>query len=469
MIAPVNDMTSAPREPQPQPPASSGRAIAVAVIAALGGLLFGYDTGVISGALLFIQRSFELTAAQESTVTAMLLVGAAIGAFTGGRVADVIGRRATVLIGAVGFIVGSLWCAIAGSAFELGAARTLLGVCIGAVSIVVPMYISEMSPPHIRGRLVSLNSLMIVIGQLVAFLTNSALADSGSWRWMLGLGAVPAVVLLIGMLLLPDTPAYLLRRNRRDRALKVLRDMHGPRAELSDVEIAEGSMSDGQRAAERAALKVPWIRRAVIIAMLIGVTQQVTGANAIMYFAPTMMNKVGLSAENSVYTSILIGTVSVIACAVGMSIIDRVGRRKMLIIGLTGCAISLAVLAPVYGLASDSSAGAMASLALMTVFIAFQQAAVSVATWLLISEIVPAEVRGAGMGMAGLALWAANWFVAQSFLPMVDAVGGSWSFLFFAVTGAMALAFTWKMVPETTGRSLSEVSAELREAGAEAS
>lgn len=436
---------------------SSKRSIAVAVIAALGGLLFGYDTGVISGALLYIQRSFELTATQESTVTAMLLVGAAIGAFVGGRVADALGRRMTIIIGAIGFIVGSIWCAFCTNAIELGAARTLLGLCIGGVSIVVPMYISEMAPSAIRGRLVSLNSLMIVIGQLIAFLTNSALASTGSWRWMLGLGAVPAIVLLLGMLTLPDTPASLLRHGDETKALRVLRSIHGENAELDQVSVAESSQSESQRAAEREALKVPWIRRTVIIAMLIGVTQQVTGANAIMYFAPTMMNKVGLSTESSVYTSILIGTASVIACAVGMSIIDAIGRRRMLIIGLSGCATSLLVLAPVYGLAKDSMGGAFASLALMTVFIVFQQAAVSVATWLLISEIVPDEVRGAGMGLAGLALWVANWFVAQAFLPMVDAFGGAWSFFFFAVTGAMALAFTAKAVPETSGRSLAEI------------
>ena len=433
------------------------RSIAVAIIAALGGLLFGYDTGVISGALLYIQRSFELTPGQESTVTAMLLVGAAIGAFLGGRVADSLGRRGTILLGAVGFIIGSIWCAFATSAFSLGAARTLLGVCIGGVSIVVPMYISEMAPPHVRGRLVSLNSLMIVIGQLVAFLTNSALASSGNWRLMLGLGAVPGIVLLIGMLVLPDTPAYLVRRGQEGKALAVLRQMQGDEATLAEVAVGEASSSADQRAAERLAVKTPWVRRTVIIAMLIGVTQQVTGANAIMYFAPTMMNKVGLSTESSVYTSIIIGIASVISCAIGMSIIDRVGRRRMLIIGLVGCASSLLVLAPVYGLSSNSSTGAMMSLLLMTVFIVFQQAAVSVATWLLISEIIPTEARGLGMGLAGLALWVANWFVAQAFLPMVDAVGGAWSFFFFAITGAIALVLTIKAVPETSGKTLAEV------------
>ena len=316
-------------------------------------------------------------------------------------------------------------------------ARTLLGVCIGGVSIVVPMYIAEMAPAHIRGRLVSLNSLMIVIGQLIAFLTNSALAASGSWRLMLGLGAVPAVILLIGMLWLPDTPASLLRKGQQEQAVRVLREMHGPQATIADISVAEGSSDASQRAAEREALRIPWVRRAVIIAMAIGVTQQVTGVNAIMYFAPTMMNKVGLDVQNSVYTSIIIGLASVIACAVGMLIIDRVGRRRMLLIGLSGCAASLLILAPVYAAADSFASGAMVSLGLMTLFIVFQQAAVSVATWLLISELVPQEARGLGMGLAGLALWVANWFVAQAFLPMVELVGGSWSFFFFAAANEL--------------------------------
>ena len=269
--------TTEQKKTGPNRETTTTRSIAVAIIAALGGLLFGYDTGVISGALLYIQRSFELTPGQESTVTAMLLVGAAIGAFLGGRVADSLGRRGTILLGAVGFIIGSIWCAFATSAFSLGAARTLLGVCIGGVSIVVPMYISEMAPPHVRGRLVSLNSLMIVIGQLVAFLTNSALASSGNWRLMLGLGAVPGIVLLIGMLVLPDTPAYLVRRGQEGKALAVLRQMQGSQATLAEVAVGEASSSADQRAAERLALKTPWVRRTVIIAMLIGVTQQVTG------------------------------------------------------------------------------------------------------------------------------------------------------------------------------------------------
>lgn len=436
---------------------SSRKLIFVAAVAALGGLLFGYDTGVISGALLFIERDFPMTPTQQGTITAMLLVGAAIGALVGGRVADAIGRRSTIRMGAIGFIFGSFWCAWAGSVMSLGMARTVLGLCIGAVSIVVPMYISEMAPPSVRGRLVTLNSLMIVVGQLVAFLTNSALASSGSWRWMLGLGAVPGIILLIGLMFLPDTPAYLARRGRTEEAVRVLRSMRGPDATLADIEIAEGSSNAEVRRQEREALQTPWIRRAVIIAMAIGITQQITGANAIVYFAPTMMNQVGMSTQNSVYTSILIGVVSVVMCAVGMFIVDRVGRRRLLLIGLAGCATCLLILAPVYSLAAGSSTAALFALGLMALFIAFQQAAVSVVTWLLIAEIIPAQVRGTGMGLAGLALWTANWFVAQAFLPMVDVVGGSWSFVFFAVTGAVALVFTLRFVPETTGRSLAEI------------
>lgn len=436
---------------------SNRKLIFVAAVAALGGLLFGYDTGVISGALLFIERDFPMSPTQQGTITAMLLVGAAIGALVGGRVADAIGRRRAIRMGSIGFVFGSFWCAWAGSVMSLGLARTVLGLCIGAVSIVVPMYISEMAAPSVRGRLVTLNSLMIVVGQLVAFLTNSALASSGSWRWMLGLGAVPGIILLIGLMFLPDTPAYLARRGHTEEAVRVLRSMRGPGATLADIEVAEGSSNAEVRRQEREALRTPWIRRAVIIAMVIGVTQQITGANAIVYFAPTMMNQVGMSTQNSVYTSILIGVVSVIMCAVGLLIVDRVGRRRLLLVGLAGCATCLMVLAPVYSVAAGSPVAAMVALGLMALFIAFQQAAVSVVTWLLIAEIIPTQVRGTGMGLAGLALWTANWFVAQSFLPMVDIVGGSWSFVFFAITGAIALVFTLRVVPETTGRSLAEI------------
>ncbi|MDN5902007.1 MAG: sugar porter family MFS transporter [Corynebacterium casei] len=429
----------------------------VALIAALGGLLFGYDTGVMSGALLFISPEFDMTAHQEGWVTSMLLVGAAVGALTAGRAADALGRRMTLLIGGAVFVVGSIWCALADSIVMLGAARTFLGVAVGGVSIVSPMYIAEMVPPAVRGRLVSLNTLMIVVGQLAAYLVNSALATTGSWEWMLGLAAVPGAMLFVGMLFVTDSPVWLVSRGRVDEARTVAGNLGMSLEELAPPESNRGT------ATEWSILKsTRWIRITVLLAMLMGLTQQITGVNAVVYFAPTMMNQVGISTTNSVYTSIVIGVVSVLACWVGLKVVDRIGRKRLLMIGLAGNTISLFVLAVAYSFADGSFFFAMLSLFFMTTFIAFQQAAVSPATWLLISELVPAKVRGLGMGIAGLSLWVTNWAVAQYFLPLVEWLTGSVAFAVFGVLGIIALGYTRTLVPETMGKSLDEVGSEMR-------
>ena len=429
----------------------------VALIAALGGLLFGYDTGVMSGALLFISPEFDMTAHQEGWVTSMLLVGAAVGALTAGRAADALGRRMTLLIGGAVFVIGSIWCALADSIVMLGAARTFLGVAVGGVSIVSPMYIAEMVPPAVRGRLVSLNTLMIVVGQLAAYLVNSALATTGSWEWMLGLAAVPGAMLFVGMLFVTDSPVWLVSRGRVDEARTVAGNLGMSLEELAPPESNRGT------ATEWSILKsTRWIRITVLLAMLMGLTQQITGVNAVVYFAPTMMNQVGISTTNSVYTSIVIGVVSVLACWVGLKVVDRIGRKRLLMIGLAGNTISLFVLAVAYAFADGSFFLAMLSLFFMATFIAFQQAAVSPATWLLISELVPAKVRGLGMGIAGLSLWVTNWAVAQYFLPLVEWLTGSVAFAVFGVLGIIALGYTRTLVPETMGKSLDEVGAEMR-------
>lgn len=437
----------------------------VAAFAAIGGLLFGYDTGVMSGALLYISPEFGMSAAEEGRVTAMLLVGAAIGALLGGRVADWWGRRMTLLVNGVIFCAGSIWCALAGSVAELATARTFLGVAVGAVSIVVPMYIAEKVPAAVRGRMVSLNTLMIVVGQLLAYLVNSLLAPTGNWHLMLGMAAIPGAMLTAGMIFLSDTPVWLARKGRTDQAREVAARAGMSLEELSIVVEAEQlddagtAASGGAKTSEefQALKKVRWIRVTILIAMLIGVTQQITGVNAVIYFAPTMMSEVGISTTNAVYTSIVIGVVSVIACWVGLKIIDVVGRKRLLTWGLTGNIISLLVLALTYSLADGSFTWAMVSLGLMAVFIAFQQAAVSPTTWLLISEIVPVQARGLGMGIAGLALWVANWAVAQFFLPVTEILSGSGTFVAFSMLGVVALGFVRVFIPETMGRSLEEV------------
>ena len=430
----------------------------VAGIAALGGLLFGYDTGVMSGALLFISPAFDMSAHQEGWVTSMLLVGAAVGALTAGRIADRFGRRLTLIAGGIIFVLGSVWCALSGSVGMLATARTFLGFAVGAVSIVSPMYIAEIVPAKVRGRMVSLNTLAIVVGQLMAYLVNSALASTGSWEWMLGLAAVPGLALALGMAFLPETPVWLATNGHMASAQEIAGRAGMDISELTSQETARKSSGS-----EWKALKANrWMQITVLLAMLMGLTQQITGVNAIVYFAPTMMNQVGISTANSVYTSIVIGTVSVLACWVGLKVVDRIGRKRLLLTGLTGNVVSLFILSFAYSHAQDSTAMAMVSLVFMALFIAFQQAAVSPTTWLLISELVPLQVRGLGMGIAGLSLWATNWAVAQYFLPLVEWLTGPVAFIIFGVFGLIAIGYTKVLVPETMGRSLDEVGEEMK-------
>ncbi|WJY65209.1 Major myo-inositol transporter IolT [Corynebacterium aquatimens] len=433
----------------------------VAAIAAFGGLLFGYDTGVMSGALLFITDDFGMSPSQEGMVTAMLLVGAAIGALGGGAVADKLGRRMTLIIAGVFFVAFSLWCAFAGSPAMLGAARTFLGVAVGAVSIVAPMYISEMVPAAVRGRLVSLNTLMIVVGQLMAYVVNSLLAPWGNWHLMLGLAAVPGAVLAVGMFFLPDTPVWLAREGRAAEAHAVAARTGIETDELAEETAKDAALRQAQRGQWRTLMETRWMRWTVFVAALLGITQQVTGVNAIVYFAPTMMNKVGLSTSNSVYTAMVIGVVSVVACWVGLMLVDRIGRKRLLVGGLVCNVVFLSLLAVVYRSAENNSGLALVALACMALFIASQQSAVSPTTWLLISEIVPPQIRGVGMGLAGLALWTMNWAVAQFFLPLVDGVGATVTFMIFVVCGIAATVFVKFSVPETMGRSLDDVAGEM--------
>lgn len=429
----------------------------VAGIAALGGVLFGYDTGVMSGALLFIAPEFGMTAHQEGLVTSTLLIGAALGALAAGRVADLLGRRITLILGGIVFVLGSVWCALSVSIAGLACARAFLGVAVGTVSIVSPMYIAEMVPARVRGRMVSLNTLMIVAGQLAAYLVNSALASGGNWRLMLGLAAVPGTLLAVGMAFLPETPTWLTQHGHSRTAARVAcrTNMSVPDMDTDDAAPSVGTQL-------RELLSSRWMRVSVGLAMLMGLTQQITGVNAIVYFAPTMMNHVGISTQNSVYTSMLIGAVSVVACWAGLHVVDRIGRRRLLLIGLAGNTVSLFILAVVYSFAEDSTVMAMVSLIFMAVFIASQQAAVSPTTWLLISELVPLRVRGLGMGIAGLTLWAANWVVAQFFLPLVEWLTGPIAFAILGVLGIVAMGYTRALVPETMGRSLEEVGRTLR-------
>jgi len=436
----------------------------VAVISALGGALFGYDTGVISGALLYMGPHFGLSPFMEGVVTSALLLGAAAGALGGGRVADRLGRRATLLIAAVVFIVATLGCALAPTVAVLVLSRVVLGLAVGAASVVVPLYISEMAPAEARGALVTFNQLMIVTGQLGAYVVNALLAEAGAWRWMLGLATIPAVLLGVGMLFLPDTPRWFAGRQRFDEARAVLH--RGRSGEEAERELAQILELREQEAAERAGswrdLREPWVLRLFTIGIGLAVIQQITGVNTIIYFAPKLLTQTGLGDVASIVATISIGVISVLASAAGLVLMDRAGRRPLLLGGQLGVTSCLVLLGFAFLLPAGAHWVSYLTLAIMVLYMAFQQSSVSTVTWLMITELFPRKIRGFAMGLAVLVLWLTNFLVALVFPPMVAALGGSATFWVFAALGVAALTFSWRMVPETKGRSLEQLEADMR-------
>lgn len=437
--------------------------VGVAVIAAIGGALFGYDTGVISGALLFMSPHFGLSAVLEGVVTSSLLIGAAFGAVSGGRIADGVGRRTALLISAVVFIVGTLGSALAPTVPVLVVSRFVLGLAVGAASVVVPLYISEMAPAHIRGKLVTFNSLMIVSGQLLAYIVNALLADAGAWRWMLGLATIPAVLLGMGMLFLPDTPQWLVRQGRTREARTVL--LRSRSVAQAETELARASQvrDDERHRGGWRDLREKWLRRVFFIGVGLAVVNQITGVNTIIYFAPKLLTQTGLGEVASIVSSIAIGVVSVLAALTGIMLMDRVGRRPLLIAGLSGVISCLVLLGLVFLLPTGIFGVSMLALVIMVAYMAFQQSSVATVTWLMISELFPMRIRGFAMGVAVFVLWIANFVVALVFPPMVEVLGASATFWLFALLSLAALVFSASIVPETKGRTLERLADELHD------
>jgi MFS transporter, SP family, major inositol transporter len=432
-------------------------------MAAIGGALFGYDTGVISGALLYVSHDFQLDAVAEGVVTSVLLIGAAAGAVVGGRIADWLGRRPALIVAGVVFVFGTAGSAFAPDFGVLVASRLVLGIAVGVSSIIVPLYIAEMAPADVRGRLVSLNSLMIVAGQLAAYLVNAWLAQYAAWRWMLGLAAVPAIVLVIGMCFLPDTPTWYLSKGRDERALQILRRTYPEREahrEMKAVRAARQAQADENQGLR--GLSQGWVRKALLLAIGIAILQQITGVNTVIYFAPTLLVQTGLSSSTAVISSIAIGAISVLATIAGLRLVDRIPRKKLLITGSLLGVGSLIALALVFPLSQYGTGFSFLTLGMMVLFLAFQQAAVATTTWLIISELVPSAIRGIGMGIAGLFLWLTNFGVSLLFLPVVAVIGGGMTFAVFAVIGVLGVLFVWRLVPETGGKTLPDIEQELR-------
>jgi MFS transporter, SP family, galactose:H+ symporter len=440
-----------------------GRFVYVAAIfSALGGLLFGYDTGVISGAILFIEQEFALSSLYIGIVVSAVLIGAVIGAAIGGDLADHVGRRKMIFVAALIFALGAIGTSVTPNIVLLILGRIVVGVAIGIASEVTPLYISEIAPAKMRGSLVSLNQLAITIGIVVSYLVDYALAPSSGWRYMLGFAAVPAVILGLGMLPLPDTPRWLMNHNEPDKALKVLKRIRGNNVDV-EKEMDEIQQGLKKQKAGRAELLNPLVKPALIIGVGLAVFQQITGINTVIYYAPKIFQFAGVvSSSSAIFATLLVGIVNVIFTIVAIMLLDRIGRRPLLLVGLAGMVSSLILLGiSFYFTNLIGSLGDLATVGLM-VYVASFAIGLGPVFWLLVSEIYPLRVRGLAMSIASEANWGSNLIVALTFLTLIQFLGKSGTFWFYAAVGILAWIFAYFLVPETKGRTLEEIESHWR-------
>ncbi|SMH50662.1 MFS transporter, sugar porter (SP) family [Rathayibacter oskolensis] len=437
----------------------------IALIATLGGLLFGYDTGVINGALEPMSVELGLTPLTEGVVTSSLLFAAAVGAVTGGRFSDARGRRPTITLLAVLFLVGALVCVVAPSFAVMVVGRAVLGLAVGGASVVVPVYLSELSPSEIRGSLAGRNELMIVIGQLAAFVANAIIGtvwgeQPGVWRIMLAVAALPAAALLVGMTRVPESPRWLISKGRQEEALGVLTTIRPPgRAESEAAGIARSTAaSRGRGVAVLRVLREPWARRILLVGIGLGVAQQLTGINSIMYYGQSVLKEAGFDHDSALVANIAPGVIAVIGGLIGLRLMQTMNRRTTLLLGYS-LTTAMHVLIGVASLALPvgNPARPFVILVLVVAFVGSMQTFLNIVTWVMLSEIFPLRIRGVGVGIAIFCHWITNAVLGLFFPSLVAGVGITGTFFLFGAVGAVALVFIARHVPETRGRALEDV------------
>jgi sugar porter (SP) family MFS transporter len=437
-----------------------------AAITATGGLLFGYDTGVISGALLFIRQDFApLSPFVQGIIVSTLLIGAVVGALSGGPLSDRVGRRPTALLAAVIFGAGALAVALAPSVAFIIFGRFLLGLGVGLASMIVPLYIAEIAPADRRGALVSLNQLMITIGILLSYIVGVIFTPIEGWRYMFGVALIPALILGIGMFMLPESPRWLFEHGQIAKARTVLSRSRSPEEvdrEFQEMEEIK-ELEEEQARVSYKELLAPYVRPALIIGIGLAIFQQITGINTVIYYAPTILQGAGFSEGGAIAATALgVGVVNVAFTVLSLFLLDRAGRRLLLLIGLVGMTVSLALLGLVFSLESTSGVAGLLATICLALYIASFAISLGPVFWLMISEIYPLNIRGSAMSIAALCNWGSNFLVALTFPVLLATLGGAGAFWLFAVLGIAAWLFVWFLVPETKGRTLEEIEADMR-------
>ena len=442
----------------------NGLLLRISIIAAIGGLLFGFDTGVISGALLYVKKDLGMNSVAQEWAVSVLLLGAIVGAILSGYLADKISRKWTKVISGCIYVVGALGCAFAIGVPMLIGARFVLGLSVGTASFVAPLYIAEVSPPRVRGGLVSFNQLLVTAGILLAYLVNFAFADvPDGWRWMLGVGAIPGAALAIGMLTVPHTPRWLMEQHREDEAREVLERLRGsdPEADI-DGEIEEiRKAKELETSTTMRDLLRPNIRPLLWIGIGLAVFQQFVGINTVIYYAPTILSKTGLTNSASIAQTVFVGVTNLVFTIVAVLLLDKVGRRRLLLIGTVGLTVAIIFLGIFFASPSLQHHASYLALVALLVYIASFAIGLGPVFWLMISEIYPTGIRSKAMSVGTVFNWAANFVVAGTFLTLISLISRQGAFFVFGGLGILALLFfSWK-VPETKDKSLEQIQKEL--------
>ena len=430
----------------------------VAIVASLGGLLSGYDTGVISGALLFINESWNLADTEQGILVSSVLIGAVIGAATNGILADIFGRKKIIMATAVIFVLGSIMCAFAPNALVLIASRIFVGFAVGIVNFVVPLYLSEISPKHLRGTLVSLYQWAITAGILFSYFINAVFAHAVyNWRWMLFAGVVPGLVLFIGMLFMQDTPRWLVSKNREEEAKKVFKKIEPDIDADKEIEVVKKVLKteDGNN---RFTFQ-KWMIMPFVVGIGIMFAQICTGINTIIYYAPTIFKNAGFESNiTAIYATTGIGVVNFLMTIVALYFTDKLGRKPLLYFGLTGVMLSLIALGCAFQFADffGENMKWVAVGSLVTYIICFAMSLGPIG-WILVSEVFPLKIRGIAMSICTVSNFAFNFFVVSSFPILLHRIGGAMTFWGFAFVSLLCIIFVYFCVPETKGISLEKI------------
>ena len=442
----------------------------VCLVAALGGFLFGFDTAVISGTISLVTRDFGLDAVSEGWFVSCALLGCIAGVVISGKLSDSFGRKIVLILSAFLFLVSAVGCMYAGSFASLIAFRLIGGIGIGVASMVSPLYISEFAPARLRGTMVSLYQLALTIGIVTAYFTNAYLASRASelpsqatqaimsqqvWRAMLGLGAVPASIFLLSLIAVPESPRWLLSKGREGAALKILTKIDGPYAAKKELDAFHANITKSEDGSFKTLFQ-PVYRKALWIGLLLPFLSQVCGINAVIYYGPRILEQAGFTLNNALGGQVTIGLVNVLFTFVAIFTIDKWGRKPLLYIGIGGAVISLIIIGMLFYFNVISGPWILIFILAFIACFAFSFGPVC---WVVIGEIFPNGIRGKAMSLATLTLWIGNFFVGQLTPVLLQGLGSSWTFWIFAICCSPALYLTWKLIPETKGRSLEEIDA----------